>query len=168
VNLYSARTVKAGTNGVPEVVPEPPDAPRSHYGWPLTPSLLYWGPKFLAERYRKPVVITENGISVDDKPAPDGKVHDPLRISFLDSYLGAFKRAHTEGVPLAGYFHWSLLDNWEWTQGFTQRFGLIYVDYKTQARTFKDSALHYRDVIASRGRTLGTVANAQIRLSRAV
>jgi beta-glucosidase len=154
VNLYFAPTVKAGADGKPDLVPESPTAPHSHYGWAITPDLLYWAPKFLAERYKKPILITENGVSLADAPGPDGKVHDPQRTSFLNSYLGAYKRAHDEGVPLAGYFHWSLIDNWEFSQGFGERFGLIYVDQKTQQRIVKDSAYRYQEIVQSNGAVL--------------
>lgn len=160
INLYFAPTVKAGAgagNGgdaKPEAVPDPPDQPRSHYGWAITPDLLYWAPKFLAERYKKPILVTENGVSLADTPAADGKVHDPQRVAFLNSYLAAYKRAHHEGVPLAGYFHWSLLDNWEFSQGFLEQFGLIYVDKQTQKRIVKDSAYRYKQIIATHGADL--------------
>jgi beta-glucosidase len=154
VNLYFAPTVKAGADGQPEAVPDAPNIPRSHYGWAVTPDVLYWAPKFLFERYQKSIAITENGLANDDKPASDGKVHDPERTAFLDAYLKSLRRASGEGVPLKGYFHWSLLDNFEWTQGFNQRFGLIYVDYKTQKRIPKDSAARYTQIIRSQGATL--------------
>jgi len=154
VNLYFAPTVKAGADGKAELVPESPTAPRTHYGYPITPELLYWAPKFLAERYQKPILITENGISLDDAPSADGKIHDPQRTAFLNSYLGAYKRAHQDGVPLAGYLHWSLLDNWEFSEGYEQRFGLIYVDRKTQQRIVKDSAYRYKEIIESNGASL--------------
>lgn len=156
VNLYFAPTVRAGADGKPELVPELPTAPRSHYGWPITPELLYWAPKFLAERYEKPILVTENGVSLADAPSADGKVHDPARTKFLNDYLGAYKRAHDEGVPLAGYFHWSLIDNWEFSQGYGERFGLIYVDRKTQQRIVKDSAYRYKEIVASRGAALNS------------
>ena len=154
VNLYFAPTVKAGADGQPEAVPDPPDIPRSHYGWAVTPEVLYWAPKFLFERYQRPIAITENGLANDDQAASDGKVHDPQRVAFLDSYLKALRRASQEGVSVKGYFHWSLLDNFEWTQGFSQRFGLIYVDYKTQKRILKDSAARYTQIIRSQGAIL--------------
>jgi beta-glucosidase len=154
VNLYFAPTVKAGPDGKPATVPEDPTAPRSHYGWAITPDLLYWAPKFLYERYKKPIVVTENGISLADAPAADGKIHDPRRIDFLNSYLKAYQRAHQEGVPLAGYFHWSLIDNWEFSQGYLERFGIIYVDHKTQQRILKDSAFRYKEIIAANGANL--------------
>jgi beta-glucosidase len=154
VNLYFAPHVRAGKNGNAEVVADAPDAPRTHYGWAITPELLYWGPKFLHERYGRPIVITENGMSRVDKPGPDGHVHDPERAQFIRNYLRNYLRASREGVPLRGYFHWSLLDNWEFTQGFTEQFGLIYVDHQTQKRTVKDSAATYREIIRSNGGVL--------------
>jgi len=123
-------------------------------GWTVTPNVLYWAPKFLFERYQKPTAITENGLANDDKPTSDGRVHDPERTAFLDAYLKSLRRASREGVPLKGYFHWSLLDNFEWTQGFSQRFGLVYVDYKTQKRILKDSAARYTQIIRSQGAIL--------------
>ncbi len=154
VNLYFAPTVKAGANGKIETVPESPSSPRSHYGWAITPDVLYWGPKFLAERYKKPIIISENGISLGDSPGADGKVHDPQRVAFLNSYLAAYRRAYQDGVPVAGYFHWSLIDNWEWMQGFLERFGLIYVDHTTQQRIVKDSAARYKEIILANGANL--------------
>ena len=154
INLYFADTVRAGPGGKPEIVPDAPNTPRAHTGWPVTPEVLYWAPKFLAERYKKPIVVTENGFSFPDIPSPDGKVHDPQRIAFLNGYLGAYKRAHCDGVPLIGYFHWSLLDNWEFGQGFLEQFGFIYVDKQTQRRTLKDSAYRYKQIIATGGADL--------------
>ena len=81
IDLYFAPHVKAGEDGKPELVPVLPTAPRSHYGWAITPELLCWAPKFLAERYKKPILITENGVSLADTPATDGKVHDPERFA---------------------------------------------------------------------------------------
>ena len=154
VNLYFGSHVRAGADGKPEIVPDPTDMPRSHYGWPITPELLYWGPRFLHERYAKPIAITENGMSRADSPGSDGRIHDPERSAFLRDYLRQYLRASREGVPLRGYFHWSLLDNWEFTSGFTEQFGLIYVDRQTMKRTAKDSAATYAAIIRSRGAEL--------------
>jgi beta-glucosidase len=84
----------------------------------------------------------------------DGAVHDANRIDFLTRYLRQYRRAAAEGIPLAGYFHWSLLDNFEWTQGYRERFGLVHVDYTTQQRTLKDSARWYEEVIRTGGASL--------------
>jgi hypothetical protein len=86
--------------------------------------------------------------------ARDGGVHDTERIEFLDAYLGAVQRAVQEGIDLRGYFLWTFLDNFEWEKGYQERFGIVWVDFKTQKRVAKDSALWYRDVIESNGATL--------------
>jgi len=84
----------------------------------------------------------------------DGRVHDPARIDFLRRYLLSLHRAIQEGVDVRGYFQWSLLDNFEWAEGYKHRFGLIHVDFETQKRTLKDSALWYRNVIQTNGEAL--------------
>ena len=98
-----------------------------------------------------PVVITENGMSISDWIAEDGKVHDPQRIDFLSRYIKQLKRAVTDGYPVIGYYHWTLLDNFEWAEGYRQRFGLIYVDFETQVRTPKDSYYWYQELIRTNG-----------------
>ena len=120
-------------------------------GWHVTPDCLYWAPKFLAERYGKPVIITENGMSSSDWVSMDGKVHDGPRVDFLHRYLLALRRSAEDGTDVAGYFQWSLMDNFEWFFGYSKRFGIVYVDYETQKRVLKDSAYLFKDVIASNG-----------------
>jgi beta-glucosidase len=93
-----------------------------------------------------PVVITENGSAWDDEVSPDGRVHDPQRVAYLRDHLAACLDALADGVPLRGYFAWSLLDNFEWAEGYAKRFGIVRVDYDTQARTPKDSARAYAEV----------------------
>jgi beta-glucosidase len=151
VNIYQGTPVRAGRGGKPEAVPFGPGNPRTAFQWNVTPESLRWGPKFLHERYRLPLYITENGLSNTDWVAEDGKVHDPQRIDFTRRYLRELRRAVGEGVPVRGYFHWSLLDNFEWAEGYKQRFGLVHVDYQTQKRTPKDSYFWYRDVIRGWG-----------------
>ncbi|OHB56948.1 MAG: beta-glucosidase [Planctomycetes bacterium GWF2_42_9] len=119
--------------------------------WPVTPEALYWGPKFLYERYKKPIFITENGMANTDWPSVDGKVHDPQRIDFLHRYLVQLKRICDEGIPVKGYFQWSLTDNFEWSFGYNKRFGLIYIDYRDQRRILKESAYWYQQIIISNG-----------------
>jgi beta-glucosidase len=155
VNTYMGDTVRAGADGTPEAVPYPVGAPQTACRWPITPDSLYWGPRFLHERYGKPVVITENGLSNMDWVMADGKVHDPQRIDFLTGYLRAYRRAADEGIPLLGYFQWSFMDNFEWLEGYKERFGLVYVDYQTQQRIPKDSFYWYQNVIATNGASLG-------------
>lgn len=152
VNIYQSTPVRARSEAPGfERVPHPTGAPLTAFNWPITPQALYWGPRFFHERYGKPVVITENGVSCRDFVSLDGKVHDPARIDFTTRYLRELHRALRDGVEVAGYFHWSILDNFEWAAGYRERFGLIHVDYQTQKRTLKDSAEWYRQVIASNG-----------------
>ena len=100
------------------------------------------------------MIITENGLSNLDWVSLDGKVHDPQRIDFLRRYLLELGRACADGVDVRGYFHWSIMDNFEWANGYKERFGLVYVDYETQQRTPKDSAYWYKNVIVSNGQSL--------------
>jgi beta-glucosidase len=100
-------------------------------------------------------MITENGMgSVTDWVARDGKVHDAARVDFLARYLGALKKACADGVDVRAYFQWSILDNFEWSAGYKERYGLVHVDYQTQKRILKDSAHWYRNVIRTNGRNL--------------
>ncbi len=152
-NIYNGRCIRMGRDGMPEEVKRYEGFPKTAVSWPVTPEALYWGPKFLYERYRKPVYITENGMSCHDVVSIDGKVHDPNRTDFLARYLKELKRA-AEEIDLRGYFHWSLMDNFEWEKGYSERFGMVYVDYQTQKRMKKDSAYWYQDVIQSNGAKL--------------
>ena len=93
--------------------------------------------------------MTENGSAWADEVTPDGRVHDRDRVRYLEQHLAACGRAAARGVPLAGYFAWSLLDNFEWDYGYDARFGLVYVDYPTQRRMMKDSGRRYAEIIAS-------------------
>ena len=120
-------------------------------GWPLVPQSLEWGTRFVYERYGLPLYITENGLSCRDWVSLDGKVHDPGRIDFLARYLRALSAGIAAGADVRGYFHWALTDNFEWAEGYDQRFGLVYVDYSTGERIPKDSAAWYRKVAASGG-----------------
>lgn len=151
-NLYDAPRVRADENGDPLVVPCAPGAPRTAFNWPVTPTAHYFGPKFAHERYRLPVLITENGLSNRDWVGRDGAVRDDARIDFIHSHLAELSRVGKEGVPILGYFHWSLLDNFEWNHGYRERFGLVHVDYQTFKRTKKSSYYAYRDLIANEQR----------------
>lgn len=131
-----------------------PGLPRTSMDWPITPDALYWAPKLHYERYHLPILITENGMANNDFIMRDGKVHDPQRIDYIHSYLLNLKKAVSEGVPVIGYMYWSVMDNFEWGEGYDKRFGLIYVDYRTQKRTLKDSAYYYSEVIKSNGENI--------------
>lgn len=119
--------------------------------WVIDGRAIYWAAKFIHERYGLPVMVTENGMANDDAVNERGEVDDQVRIDFMDEYLGNLKKAIADGVPVIGYQHWSLLDNFEWAEGYGPRFGLIYVDYHTQKRILKKSACHYREIIQSNG-----------------
>jgi beta-glucosidase len=153
-NLYQSGIVRADEEGKPVEVPYPSHHPRSQLGWPVTPDALYWAVRFLHEQYGKPLVVTENGLSLNDWVGVDGRVHDHHRIDFLTRYLRGLHRAVTEGLPALGYFHWSIMDNFEWAEGYVPRFGMIHVDYATQKRTIKESGRWYGDLIRERGRSL--------------
>jgi beta-glucosidase len=155
LNIYKADTYKKGANGKPEMIPYPPGYPRSGVDWqPITPAALYWGPRFFYERYKLSLAITENGLSTRDQVFLDGKVHDPQRIDYMHRVLLELARAIKDGVPVTSYYAWSLLDNFEWADGYKQRFGMIYVDYTNQKRIPKESYEWYRKVISTNGRSL--------------
>ena len=128
--------------------------PKSEMGWNVTDDALYWASRFLYERYKKPILVTENGYAGLDWVSLDGKVHDPGRIDYLHRYLLGLSRAIGEGIPVIGYQYWSLMDNFEWSAGYDKRFGLIHIDFQTQKRTLKDSAFWYKEVIVSNGAVL--------------
>jgi beta-glucosidase len=154
LNIYRGQPVHVNGNGAAEDVQRPPGHAINAYHWPVEPASLYWGPRFIHERYKLPIYITENGLSCLDWVALDGGVHDPQRIDFTRRYLRELARAIDDGADVRGYFHWSLLDNFEWAEGYRQRFGLVHVDYVTQQRTPKDSARWYSLVIRTNGREL--------------
>lgn len=121
--------------------------PRTALGWPVTPKVMNYGLRFLYERYKLPIYITENGVACNDRIYSDGQVHDADRIDFIRDYLLEMQNAINNGCDIRGYFHWSLMDNFEWHTGYDPRFGIIYIDYRNQQRIWKDSAYWYRDVI---------------------
>jgi beta-glucosidase len=130
-------------------MPLPASYPHMKSSWlDFAPETLYWAPRQLHALWNvKEIYITENGTSSTDKPEADGRIDDLDRVMFLRQYLAQLRRATSEGVPVRGYFVWSLLDNFEWADGYTTRFGLHYVDYKTLSRTPKLSASFYRKII---------------------
>ena len=150
INIYQPRYVRASDAplGFSEV-PNPPSFPHMISPWLFCgPEVLYWGPRHVNKIWgAKEIYITENGCSSSDVPAADGRVYDTDRVMFLRNYLTQLHRAASEGVPVKGYFLWSLMDNFEWADGYSNRFGLHYVDYKTQKRTPKLSADFYKEVI---------------------
>lgn len=122
--------------------------PLTSMGWEVYAPALRVLLRNFHRRYGKPLYVTENGCSIaEDAVGPDGKVHDPRRTDYLAKHLAACAQAMADGVDLRGYFQWSLMDNFEWSFGYTQRFGLIHVDYRTLKRTPKDSYAWYREVL---------------------
>lgn len=154
LNIYFGQYVRAGTDGQPELVPFSTDHPRTMFYWPVMPEALDWGTRFFHERYKLPIYITENGLASMDWVGVDGAVHDPNRIDFLTRYLRGLRRASEAGADVRGYFQWSILDNYEWAEGYKLRFGLVYVNFDTQERILKDSARWYSEVIRSNGANL--------------
>ncbi|MBQ8655375.1 MAG: beta-glucosidase [Clostridia bacterium] len=154
-NIYNGQYFRAADNAQGyERVEFAHGWPRTTMGWPVTPDALYWGPKFLHERYGLPIVISENGMACPDAVAADGEVHDPNRVEYIRRYLKSLKRAVDDGVPVEGYFYWSFWDNFEWAHGYTQRFGLTYVDFQTLERIPKDSCRFYKTVMETNGENL--------------
>ncbi len=138
------RNVVRGTRKLPH------DPPVSAAGWAIRPDALH---DVLTRVHRewtdRPLWITESGIALHDNTGPDGRCHDPERVEYLAGYFDAARRAIADGVPLEGYLVWSLLDNFEWAEGYHLRFGIVHVDYPSQRRTPKTSAYWLRDVIAA-------------------
>ena len=137
---------------VNEVIYPGSDNEHTEMGWEVYPEGLYNLLNRIHFEYRPPkIYITENGASYSDGPNGNGRINDIRRLNYFNSHLKAAHRAIQNGVPLAGYFAWSLMDNFEWAKGYLQRFGLVWVDYDTLERTPKDSALWFRDVIERNG-----------------
>jgi beta-glucosidase len=156
INYYNRAVLRS------DAIPEEENAPREVFvapesewtemAWEVYPD----GLRQLLIRVRddygpRKIFITENGASYSDGPGEDGRIADQRRIDFLKSHFESALAAIAAGVPLAGYFVWSLLDNFEWERGYGQRFGIVWVDYRTLERRLKDSALWYRGVIQKNG-----------------
>ena len=156
INVYNGRTVKAApaaegweaVSGACRARRSPATTGRSRRRPSTGPRASSTSATASRSRSRRTAPARATGSSLD------GQVHDPQRIDFTARYLRELRRAIADGTPVRGYFHWSLLDNFEWAQGYKDRFGMVFVDYPTQKRTLKDSARWYRDVIASNGASL--------------
>lgn len=154
VNYYTREIVRhpQATDNLPQSHFPPPKEELTEMGWEVYPEGLYKLLNRLHFDYPIPkLYVTENGCSYLDGPDANGKINDQRRINYLRSHFLASRRAINNGVPLAGYFVWSLLDNFEWGKGYQQRFGVVWVDYATQQRIPKASALWYKDVITANG-----------------
>jgi len=160
INFYQPAYVSAKP-GAPATLDQPgsegiawraPDGPVTDMNWLIEPSALTGLLKRIHDDYPgTPLMITENGAAYPEVPSADGEVHDTRRVDYLDGHLRACHDALAAGVDLRGYFVWSLMDNFEWAEGYRKRFGIVHVDYTTQQRTLKDSAKWYREVIRRNG-----------------
>ena len=151
-NIYTGSYVRAASNARGyEVLPLPREYPQIHMPWlNFVPESLYWGVRMISDALDKknlPIIITENGCATEDDVTDRGEVFDLSRVMYQRSYLRNARRAIAEQYPLKGYFHWSLLDNFEWAWGYTRRFGLTRVDFRTQQRTPKQSFRWYQKAI---------------------
>lgn len=151
-NVYTGHYVRAADNARGyEVLALPKGYPRMHVPWlHVLPEALYWGVRLVGEALGKPelpIFISENGCACDDEPDAAGEIIDLGRILYTRAYLRAALRAIAEGRPLIGYFHWSLMDNFEWSWGYSRRFGLTHVDYATGTRVPKQSFRWYQQVV---------------------
>lgn len=151
LNHYGPIFAKTDPNGVWNFAwgGAPDDAPKSDIGWPIYPEQFRDELIDLTRRYKLPVYVTENGAGGKDKPDAGGIVDDPHRVSYLRRYTGAMREAIQAGADVRGYFVWSLLDNFEWGNGYGDRFGLVHVDFAIGKRTPKSSFRWYRDFIAA-------------------
>ena len=152
VNYYAPELVRAPDEGNPLGFEQVPitGVPRTGFDWPVVPEALTELLGSLRVRYAAalpPIYITENGTSIEDV-VEDGHVHDEFRIAYVDRHLRALGDAMAAGADVRGYFYWTLMDNFEWEEGFGQRFGLVYTDFATQARIPKDSFDFYRSVVS--------------------
>lgn len=145
VNIYNGTEVSVKVSDY--YVPKDIGMPRTSLKWPITPKVMNWGIRHICNRYKLPIIISEDGLACNDKIYLDGKVHDLDRIDFLERYLAELQLAMEAGADVRGYFHWSLTDNYEWNAGYSDRFGLVYIDYPTQKRILKDSAYWYKNYV---------------------
>lgn len=149
VNYYSRSVVRSGPAGAPLAVRVVPDHELTAMGWEVFPPGMHEVLVRLKNEYAPArIYVTENGAAFADAPGPSGPLVDARRVEYLRAHVAAAQRAIADGVPLHGYFVWSLMDNFEWGQGMSKRFGLFHVDYATQRRTPRDSAFWYRHTIS--------------------
>src|SRR3712207_838572 len=144
INVYKPAFYALASNQAPgwRAVPFGNAHPRMFNSWlSLAPETIYWAARFVQSLWgANEIFITENGCASDDVVADDGIVYDTDRVMFVRNFLTQLQRATSYGVPVAGYFHWSLMDNFEWMAGYGDRFGMVHVDFETQKRTPKLSA----------------------------
>ena len=152
VNYYTRHVIKDEPDqmGLQAASVRQNDSEFTAMDWEIRPDGLYKLLKRLHEDYApKALYVTENGAAFEDVVSEDGRVHDPRRVTYLQEHFAAALRAREEGAPLEGYFVWSLMDNFEWAEGYDKRFGITYVDYETQERIIKDSGWYLAEVAAA-------------------
>lgn len=150
LNHYSPHYIKADPNFIGATFGAPPDdVPRTSIGWPVVPGAFRDTLLDIHRRFGLPIYVLENGTAADDRLDGDGGIEDTGRIAYLQAYTDALQEAISAGADVRGYFVWSLLDNFEWASGYSQRFGLVYVDFATQKRIPKASARWYAAHIAA-------------------
>ena len=158
INYYTRAVVRHDAGALPARASAVPQSQSTYTeaGWEVHPESLLRVLLWVKQRYGDiPLYVTENGAAFYDPPSPArGRIEDPLRVEYYREHLRAARTALRQGVDLRGYFAWSLLDNYEWSSGYSKRFGLVHVDYATQRRTPKASAHFYREVIRTRGAVL--------------
>jgi beta-glucosidase len=154
INNYSRTLVRADPDGGTPLVVRAPAAELTDMGWEIYPDGLSEVLGRLHNEYAAPsLYVTENGAAFADVRTHDGRIHDHERRAYLTDYIESVEQVTAHGVPVRGYFVWSLLDNFEWAYGYSKRFGLVYVEYPTLERIPKDSFYWYRDLISGSGRT---------------
>jgi beta-glucosidase len=149
LNLYTGKFVRAAKKKGYEVVPFPKHFPTTNCAWLyLLPQNMYWAPRHLTDLYgKRPLYVTENGAGYDEDPPVNGEVLDLHRREYVRSCLRELHRAEADGAQVKGYFLWSFMDNYEWEDGYTRRFGIVYNDFETQKRTPKLSARWFSEVM---------------------
>ncbi|MGJ4890028.1 GH1 family beta-glucosidase [Bradyrhizobium sp. HKCCYLRH3099] len=162
LNHYSPHYVKAGTNLIGAAFgPAPAAVPRSAIGWPVVPKAFRDTLLDIHRRFQLPIYVLENGTAANDVLGPGDQIQDDDRTAYLAAYTAAMEQAIADGADVRGYFVWSLLDNFEWGAGYSQRFGIVYVDHATQRRIPKASARWYAEKIAAWRRSNGPAGAAQ-------
>ncbi len=150
LNYYWEDLVQADDSAPMKFSTVKTERPKTAMGWDIVPEGLYNQLKWVYETYGiSYLYVTENGAAFEDVVLHDGKIHDKNRTAYLEGHLGAIAKAINDGIPVKGYFLWSFIDNFEWSFGYTKRFGIVRCDYDTQKRSIKDSGYWYRDLIAA-------------------
>lgn len=144
-NVYSGREVEQVGGDV--IRTEMKNKHRSAIGWDITPEAIYWASRFFYERYKKKILITENGVALSDWIDEDGEINDVGRIDYINKYIKEIEHAINDDIDIIGYFYWSLIDNLEWEKGYNYRFGLVYNDFDKNIRIMKKSAYWYKNLI---------------------